>query len=92
MMEFSGSLNSRRSMSSRSSWHWWAGDLVNAWFAILGGVALMLCFSMGLWSETMSTLALVLTATVLALAIGVPIGSRQVSSRHWIASWNRASI
>ncbi|WP_225039628.1 ABC transporter permease subunit [Rhizobium sp. T1470] len=48
--------------------------VVNAWFAILSGVALMLCFSMGLWSETMSTLALVLTATVLALAIGIPIG------------------
>ncbi|MBB3399546.1 MULTISPECIES: ABC transporter permease subunit [unclassified Rhizobium] len=48
--------------------------LVNAWFAILGGVALLLCFSMGLWSETMSTLALVLTATALALAIGIPVG------------------
>ena len=48
--------------------------LVNAWFAILSGVALLLCFSMGLWSETMSTLALVLTATALALAIGIPVG------------------
>ncbi|WP_431323730.1 ABC transporter permease [Rhizobium sp. YTU87027] len=48
--------------------------LVSAWFAILGGVALLLCFSMGLWPETMSTLALVLTATVLALAIGIPVG------------------
>ncbi|SCW78863.1 glycine betaine/proline transport system permease protein [Rhizobium mongolense subsp. loessense] len=48
--------------------------LVNAWFAILSGAALGLCFSMGLWPETMSTLALVLTATVLALAIGIPIG------------------
>ncbi|OWV83080.1 ABC transporter permease subunit [Rhizobium sp. R693] len=48
--------------------------LVNAWFAILSGVALLLCFSMGLWPETMSTLALVLTATVLALAIGIPVG------------------
>ena len=48
--------------------------LVNAWFAALSGVALALCFSMGLWPETMSTLALVLTATVLALALGIPIG------------------
>lgn len=48
--------------------------LVNAWFAILSGVALFLCFSMGLWSETMSTLALVLTATVIALAVGIPVG------------------
>ncbi|MBP8937001.1 ABC transporter permease subunit [Agrobacterium genomosp. 3] len=48
--------------------------LVNRWFAILSGLALMLCYAMGLWPETMSTLALVLTATVLALAIGIPIG------------------
>ncbi|UIK01982.1 proline/glycine betaine ABC transporter permease (plasmid) [Rhizobium leguminosarum] len=48
--------------------------LVNVWFALLSGVALALCFSMGLWPETMSTLALVLTATALAPAIGIPIG------------------
>lgn len=48
--------------------------LVNKWFAILGALALALCFSMGLWPQTMSTLALVLTATVLALAIGIPVG------------------
>jgi glycine betaine/proline transport system permease protein len=48
--------------------------LVNRWFAVLSGVALALCYVMGLWSETMSTLALVLTATVMALAIGIPIG------------------
>jgi len=48
--------------------------LVNVWFAVVSGVALLLCFSMGLWPETMSTLALVLTATVLALAIGIPVG------------------
>jgi glycine betaine/proline transport system permease protein len=48
--------------------------LVNRWFAILSGVALVLCYAMGLWPETMSTLALVLTATVMALAIGIPIG------------------
>ncbi|MCA2375275.1 ABC transporter permease [Agrobacterium sp. 22-211-1] len=47
---------------------------VNRWFAVLSGLALMLCYAMGLWPETMSTLALVLTATVLALAIGIPIG------------------
>lgn len=48
--------------------------LVNAWFAVLSAAALTLCFSMGLWPETMSTLALVLTATVLALSVGIPIG------------------
>ena len=49
-------------------------QLVNKWFALAAGIALALCFSMGLWDQTMSTLALVLTATVLALAIGIPIG------------------
>ena len=29
---------------------------------------------MGLWPETMSTLALVITATILALLVGIPIG------------------
>lgn len=48
--------------------------LVNRWFAVLSGIALVLCYAMGLWPETMSTLALVLTATVMALAIGIPIG------------------
>lgn len=48
--------------------------LVGVWFAIIAGLALALCFSMGLWSETMSTLALVLTASTFALLIGIPIG------------------
>ncbi|MBX5156949.1 MULTISPECIES: proline/glycine betaine ABC transporter permease [unclassified Rhizobium] len=48
--------------------------LVNIWFALLSCIALALCFSMGLWPQTMSTLALVLTATSIALAIGIPIG------------------
>lgn len=42
--------------------------------AILTGAALAFCAVMGLWAETMSTLALVATATVLALVVGVPIG------------------
>lgn len=41
---------------------------------ILTGVALAFCAVMGLWAETMSTLALVATATVLALSVGIPIG------------------
>lgn len=48
--------------------------LVNIWFGALAGLALILCAFMGLWAETMSTLALVMTATVLALSIGIPIG------------------
>lgn len=42
--------------------------------AILTTVGLILCAVMGLWPETMSTLALVATATVLALVVGIPIG------------------
>lgn len=48
--------------------------LVGVWFAVIGGLALSLCFSMALWTETMSTLALVLTATSFALVIGIPVG------------------
>ncbi|MFB9947460.1 ABC transporter permease [Rhizobium puerariae] len=48
--------------------------LVNVWFAVLSAVALALCFSMGLWPQTMSTLALVMTATAFVLAFGIPIG------------------
>ncbi|PSH70418.1 ABC transporter permease [Phyllobacterium brassicacearum] len=48
--------------------------LVNIWFGGLAGLALILCAFMGLWAETMSTLALVMTATVLALLVGIPIG------------------
>ncbi|WP_018239466.1 proline/glycine betaine ABC transporter permease [Ensifer sp. BR816] len=48
--------------------------LVNAWFGALAGIALVICALMGLWPETMSTLALVITATSLALFVGLPIG------------------
>lgn len=48
--------------------------LVNTWFAVATVLAFSLCFSMGLWPETMSTLALVLTATTFALVIGIPVG------------------
>src|SRR3954454_2370567 len=48
--------------------------LVNTWFGALVGTALVFCVLMGLWPETMSTLALVITATVLALVVGIPAG------------------
>ncbi|MDL2398967.1 ABC transporter permease [Rhizobium mayense] len=48
--------------------------LVNAVSGILIGLALVFCSFMGLWDQTMSTLALVVTATILALIIGIPIG------------------
>ncbi len=41
---------------------------------VLAGLALAFCAVMGLWAETMSTLALVATATILALLTGIPIG------------------
>lgn len=42
--------------------------------AVLTGIALAFCAAMGLRSETMSTLALVATATALALVVGLPTG------------------
>ncbi|GCA49428.1 glycine betaine transport system permease protein OpuAB [Sinorhizobium sp. KGO-5] len=48
--------------------------VLNVWFGVAAGVALAICAMMGLWTETMSTLALVVTATVLALTVGIPLG------------------
>jgi glycine betaine/proline transport system permease protein len=41
---------------------------------LLAGAALLLCDIMGLWPQTMSTLALVISATVLALLVAIPAG------------------
>jgi glycine betaine/proline transport system permease protein len=43
-------------------------------FGALTAVGLWLCFAMGLWGETMSTLALVLSSTIIALIIAIPLG------------------
>lgn len=43
-------------------------------FAIFVGLALGTINYMGLWTQTVSTLALVIAATVLSLAVGVPLG------------------
>ena len=43
-------------------------------FGIGGAVALLACAAMGLWPETMQTLALVVAASVIALAISLPLG------------------
>ncbi|MBO0132217.1 ABC transporter permease [Agrobacterium burrii] len=48
--------------------------MINATAGLLIGIALTFCAAMGLWNETMSTLALVATATILALIVGIPIG------------------
>jgi glycine betaine/proline transport system permease protein len=42
--------------------------------AVFTVIGLLLIESIGLWAQTMSTLALVFTATVIAIIIGLPIG------------------
>ena len=51
-----------------------AWRLVNASFGILTAVGLAACWMMGLWSESMSTFALVFSATFLSLLFALPIG------------------
>jgi len=62
---------------------WWAIVLlvlIAGWFllgrifAIGAALGLALCQSMGLWSETMTTLTLVFSATLMALLIAIPLG------------------
>jgi glycine betaine/proline transport system permease protein len=51
-----------------------AWRLVSASFGIFAVVGLAFCWMMGLWPETMSTFALVFSATCLALLFALPIG------------------
>ncbi|QXI31067.1 ABC transporter permease [Pseudomonas vanderleydeniana] len=48
--------------------------LVGLRFAVLSAAALSFTAYMGLWPETASTLALVLSSTVLALLVAIPLG------------------
>lgn len=48
--------------------------LVGLRFGIIAAAALFLCELMGLWSDTMSTLSLVIAATALALFVAIPAG------------------
>ena len=50
------------------------GYIRNWKYGLLTGLAFLLMFNLGLWEETMLTLALVLTAAFLALAVGIPLG------------------
>lgn len=43
-------------------------------FAVFAAVALAVIFALGLWPQTVDTLTLVLTATVIALILGIPLG------------------
>lgn len=51
-----------------------AWKLLNKYSAILAGLGLLLIKSMQLWEATMATLALVISATLIALLIGIPLG------------------
>lgn len=48
--------------------------LVGLRFGVLAAIGMAVCSFMGLWSVTMDTLGLVMTATTLALAIALPAG------------------
>ncbi|WP_449432624.1 ABC transporter permease [Pseudomonas putida] len=71
---------------------WWAVCLVVAlagWrtvgrgFAILCLLGLGLCEQMGLWQETMATLTLVFTSTLIALLVAIPAGVLVGLSARW---------
>lgn len=48
---------------------------VRTWkYALFAALALLLMFNLGYWQETVMTLALVLTAALLAIAVGIPLG------------------
>ncbi|MDQ2101693.1 ABC transporter permease [Azospirillum isscasi] len=47
----------------------------NGWrFALFAAAALLVVAGLGMWHQTVDTLALVLTATAIALVVGVPLG------------------
>ncbi|PVZ41210.1 glycine betaine/proline transport system permease protein [Pseudomonas sp. CC120222-01a] len=71
---------------------WWAlcaligvaaWRVVNMGFAVVAVLGLWLCQLMGLWQETMATLTLVFTSTLIALVIAVPLGVLVGLSARW---------
>ncbi|MEJ2692501.1 MAG: hypothetical protein P8166_05405, partial [Candidatus Thiodiazotropha sp.] len=50
---------------------WWR---INWRFALFSLLALLLIPGMGLWQETMTTLALVIAATLVSLMLSIPLG------------------
>lgn len=48
--------------------------LVGKSFSLMAAAGLYLCQAMGLWTETIETLALVLSSTLLALVVAIPAG------------------
>ncbi|MFJ4444699.1 ABC transporter permease [Pseudomonas sp. NPDC089422] len=57
--------------------------LVGLLFAVTAVAGLWLCQAMGLWSETMATLTLVFSSTLLALLIAIPAGVVVGLSARW---------
>lgn len=71
---------------------WWVVVLIVAlvgWrvngvlFAITAAAGLWLCQTMGLWTETIATLTLVFSSTLLALLIAIPLGVLVGLSAKW---------
>jgi glycine betaine/proline transport system permease protein len=63
---------------------WWLAKKGVGLFTLTG---FLLIYYMGLWTETMETLALVLAAVILAIIIGVPVGiwcSKNKTAEHII--------
>ncbi|NLG34187.1 MAG: proline/glycine betaine ABC transporter permease [Lentisphaerae bacterium] len=61
---------------------WWACGWRNWGLAVFTAAGFTLVLAMELWGDTMQTLALVLTSTLLALLIGVPMGIYSGRSRR----------
>lgn len=60
-----------------------AGALLGrATLAILGGVGLLFILALNLWAAAMLTLSLVLTAAIISLLIGIPLGMLIAESRR----------
>ena len=59
-------------LQSSPLWHGIKSGRGTGLFTLLG---LSLVYGMGLWEETMQTLALVLSSTGMALLLGIPLGS-----------------
>lgn len=57
--------------------------IVGRWFALLVAAGLWLCEAMGLWAETMATLTLVFTSTLMALCFAIPLGVLVGLSAKW---------
>lgn len=53
--------------------------------AVFTAVALVLLDWLGLWSETMVTLAMIVTAVVFCLIVGIPLGILAARSDRWAA-------